>query len=39
MVYSVIETNEAIQDVTTLAAYMIDEYKNHKTELNQEPAV
>lgn len=34
MGYSIRETNEAVQDVTALAAYMVDEFKNHKAALD-----
>jgi plasmid stabilization system protein ParE len=34
MAYSIIETHEAIDDVTALAAYMIDRFKNHKAALD-----
>lgn len=34
MEFSIKETNEAIQDVTNLAAYMIDKFKNHKAALD-----
>jgi plasmid stabilization system protein ParE len=34
MEYSIAETHEAIHDVTALAAYMIDEFKNHKAALD-----
>jgi len=33
--YNIIETNEAIQEVTVLAIYMIVEYKNHKAALKK----
>lgn len=34
MTYRIRETNEAIQDVTNLAAYMINELKNHKAAMD-----
>jgi hypothetical protein len=34
MAFSIRETNEAIQDVTNFATYMIDEFSNHKAALD-----